>query len=241
MKITKIILQLFFIALLVGVLGFTNTRYKNNTCKDFKITFTNSSASFVSFGDILHLLESEVDSVIGYPIADMPLNTIENKIENKSNIDNAEVYFSLNNCLHIDVQQKTPIARIKLKNQDEFYMDDQGAMFDLSYNYTERVLVANGDINDSTDIHKVYLLSKFIKSNTFWKSQIVQIYFNERKEIELIPRVGNHTILLGNIVSYKEKLNKLRLFYEQGVQQTGWNKYKEINLKYKDQIVCVKK
>ena len=66
-------------------------------------------------------------------------------------------------------------------------------------------------------------------------------YIKENKEIELIPRVGNHNILLGNINGYEEKFKKLKLFYSEGVKQTGWNNYKEINLKFKDQIVCVKK
>ena len=39
----------------------------------------------------------------------------------------------------------------------------------------------------------------------------------------------------------EDKFDNLSLFYKSGVQQTGWKKYKEINLKYKDQIVCIKR
>jgi len=39
----------------------------------------------------------------------------------------------------------------------------------------------------------------------------------------------------------EEKFENLKLFYSEGVKQTGWRKYKEINLKYKNQIVCVKR
>jgi cell division protein FtsQ len=85
------------------------------------------------------------------------------------------------------------------------------------------------------------MLAAYINSDPFLKSQIIQLYIKENKEIELIPRVGNHNILLGKINGYEEKFKKLKLFYSEGVKQTGWNNYKEINLKFKDQIVCVKK
>ena len=84
-------------------------------------------------------------------------------------------------------------------------------------------------------------LAKYISSDSLWNAQIVQIYLKDNKEIELVPRVGNHTILLGDITNYQEKLRKLYLFYEKGVNQVGWNDYKEINLKFRNQIVCVKR
>lgn len=241
MKVTKAILQILFIAMLISVLGFTNVRHKSNSCQDYKINLSDKAPSFLTRGDILLLIESEVDSIIGFPIYQLPLNSIEKKIESKTSIDNAEVYISLDNCLHVEVKQKTPIARIKRLNGQEYYMDSNGAIFELSVNHTERILVANGHISDSMDVQTVHKLAKHIHSTPFWKSQIVQIYMSASKEIELIPRVGNHTIILGGINDYKEKFEKLKLFYEQGVQQTGWNNYKQINLKYKDQIVCVKK
>ena len=69
----------------------------------------------------------------------------------------------------------------------------------------------------------------------------MQLHINENKEVELIPRVGNHVILLGGEEEMEEKFEKLLLFYQKGIQQTGWNKYSIINLKYKNQLVCVKR
>ena len=69
----------------------------------------------------------------------------------------------------------------------------------------------------------------------------MQLHINENKEIELIPRVGNHIILLGSDEGLEAKFEKLMLFYQKGVQQIGWNQYSTINLKYKDQLVCLKR
>jgi cell division protein FtsQ len=143
--------------------------------------------------------------------------------------------------LHIDVVQKKAIVRISPKEGKDFYMDSEGSIFGLSHNYTEHLLIANGNIHDSTDFMTVLDLAKYLSSDSLWNTQIVQIYLKENKEIELVPRVGNHTILLGDITNYQEKLRKLFLFYDKGVNQVGWNDYKEINLKFRNQIVCVKR
>ena len=81
----------------------------------------------------------------------------------------------------------------------------------------------------------------FLQENDFWNNQIEQIYVNPDNEVELIPRVGNHRIVLGSFADFEEKLDNLRLFYEKAIPKVGWEKYSIISLKYKDQIVCTKR
>ena len=60
----------------------------------------------------------------------------------------------------------------------------------------------------------------------------------------MIPQVGNHEIVFGAANSNKDvvaKLNKLKIFYQEGLPFEGWNKYNQINLKYKNQVVCKKR
>jgi cell division protein FtsQ len=59
--------------------------------------------------------------------------------------------------------------------------------------------------------------------------------------MELIPRLGQHRILLGDTTDLRDKLDRMRTFYLQGLNNTGWDKYELINLKYKNQVVCTKR
>ncbi|MDR1090381.1 MAG: hypothetical protein LBL79_04825 [Prevotella sp.] len=61
------------------------------------------------------------------------------------------------------------------------------------------------------------------------------------QDITLIPRVGDHRIILGDLDGYKERLNKLMTFYRNGLNETGWNKYSVINLKFDKRVVCIKR
>ena len=88
--------------------------------------------------------------------------------------------------------------------------------------------------------------------NNFWKNQIVQINVTAEKGIELVPRVGNHIIYIGELPKYdkrqngasvikdftEKKLLRLEKFYKYGLSQAGWNKYSYINLEFDNQIIC---
>ena len=241
MKWIKIISQLLFVTGLIFLLSFTNKRHSTKQCIDYRIYLPNENSSLITRGDIILLMESIQDSIVGKLANEIQIFEIERKIEALKNIKNAEVYVDMNGTLHIEVDQKKAIVRVKPNEKEEFYMDANGSTFSLSSNYTEHLLIANGNINDSSDFNNVLALARYISSDSLWKSQIVQIYFKENKEIELIPRVGNHTILLGDINGYKDKFRKLHLFYDKAANQVGWNNYKEINLKFRNQIVCVKR
>ena len=241
MKWIKIISQVLFVGGIIFLLAFTNTRYSNKTCIDYRINLADESTSLITRSEIILLMKSIQDSIVGTTITEVPIDEIERKIESLNDVQNAEVYINMEGMLHIDVIQKKAIIRISPKEGKDFYMDSEGSIFGLSHNYTEHLLIANGNIQDSTDYMTVLDLAKYISSDSLWNAQIIQIYLKDNKEIELVPRVGNHTILLGDITNYQEKLRKLYLFYEKGVNQVGWNDYKEINLKFRNQIICVKR
>jgi cell division protein FtsQ len=74
-----------------------------------------------------------------------------------------------------------------------------------------------------------------------WDAQIAQIYVDDKHEIELIPRVGSHRILLGDADSLETKFSNLLAFYKQAIPKVGWDAYKVINIKYANQVVGVKR
>ena len=97
--------------------------------------------------------------------------------------------------------------------------------------------VATGHITSALGRESLYPFACFLRENDFWQAQIEQIYVDGNQNVELIPRVGDHRILMGPLTAYEEKLDNLRCLYEQAFSQCGWNKYSTITLKYKDQVV----
>ena len=115
----------------------------------------------------------------------------------------------------------------------EPYMDHVGENMKLR--------MAKGDKSSGEIIPDLFKLVLTINDSKLWRSQFEQIYVNSKGDIELVPRVGNHIIELGSVENLNEKLENLEAFYKQGLSQYGWNKYRTISLKYKNQIVCTKR
>jgi cell division protein FtsQ len=98
----------------------------------------------------------------------------------------------------------------------------------------------------------------FIGASDFWSAQIVQINVKGESErgdfsgtgsstawrepqLELIPRAGDHVVLLGELDGTEgARLENLRLFYRQGLWYEGWDAFTGIDIRYRNQIVCTK-
>lgn len=164
---------------------------------------------------------------------------IEDALEKHPMVRNAECYKTPDGKLNIEIKQRTPI--IQILTDENYYLDDLRKTIPVSSSYAAYVTVASGNISKSLAKGKLYDFGYYIQKDSFWNNQIEQIYINDSNKVFLIPRVGNHTIILGNFDRYEEKLEKLKKLYLYALNKTGWNKYKTIDLQFKDQVVCSKK
>ncbi len=64
-----------------------------------------------------------------------------------------------------------------------------------------------------------------------------QLFVSPKGDIEIVPRVGDHKIILGTADSLETKFRNLLVFYKKAIPKVGWDAYKTINLKYANQII----
>ena len=67
---------------------------------------------------------------------------------------------------------------------------------------------------------------------------VEQVYRSETGSYTLIPKLGYQKIVLGPYEAIDEKLERLRVFYREGIPYEGWQKYSTINLTFDGQVVC---
>ncbi len=243
------------------LLGFVAEAENQLICKEIIIDIDESNQNFFVKKEEIHaMVYHEMDTLLGRPIAAINAQRLEHKIQNHSSIEEAQVYKTIDGELRIEVRQRTPILRVFNKDGTSFYLDSLGKVMPTSQNYTSRVLIANGEIQENnaflqdfsilnlpdsmanrTQLDELFAYANFIRKNAFWTAQIEQLFVNKEFELELIPRVGNHRIVFGDASSIPQKFKKLELFYDLGLSKTGWNEYEVINIKYADQVVCTKR
>ncbi|AEU09405.1 cell division protein FtsQ/DivIB [Blattabacterium sp. (Cryptocercus punctulatus) str. Cpu] len=161
------------------------------------------------------------------------------KLNNYPFIKKSEVFLSADGTLNIKIWQKEPILRIKNGNK-EYYLTKELENLGLSSFYSSKVILAKGSFSKE---EKKYLsdLVKTINSDELLKNQIISIKKTVSNLFILIPKIGNHHIILGNLKDFKSKLNKLKAFYKQYLNKIDINQYKSIDLQYKDQVVAKKR
>ncbi|WP_426584606.1 cell division protein FtsQ/DivIB [Mucilaginibacter sp. R-33] len=205
---------------------------------------------FIDKQEVDHIIEVTSHSLVGRPIEHINIQELEDKLKANPFIEFAKVYTEMDGVLRVEVSQRQPILRIMNHYDMDFYVDQNGLKIPLSSNFTARVLVANGFIeelftNRVDSLHTrlakdLFKTADYIRKDSLWDAQIAQMYVNSEREIELIPRVGNQRILIGNADSLNVKLNNLQAFYKQVLPKVGWDAYKMINVKYTNQVIGIK-
>jgi cell division protein FtsQ len=56
--------------------------------------------------------------------------------------------------------------------------------------------------------------------------------------VKLYPQIGQEVFELGKPEELPVKLKKMKIYYKTILPLKGFNRYKTVNLKFKDQIIC---
>lgn len=219
-------------------------------------------AHFITKEEILTDLEFHKLWVKGKPAGDLPVAKIEEYLMGVSQVKHAKVYRKLGGDWKIEVITRKPVARIFNKHGETYYLDDEGFTMETSQLHAARTLVVTGDVdtwvrgenvpgiinNDSLksirNLDDIYRISSYVCNDPLFHSLIGQIHLEKNGDFVLTPLVGDQTIVFGSALTEEEvaqKFKKLKIFYREAMPYEGWDAYREINLKYEDQIVCKKK
>ncbi len=259
-KIVYIGLWVVFVLGTITLLSSTKIKQGSKVCDEMLIKIdTKSGMHFITDDDIiLHLRKTNMYP-IGKSMSDISVEDLEKSIITIPEIENAEVYTTIDGKIGIEIEQRVPIVRIFNRNGYSFYIDENGYQMKVSEKYFPRLLAVTGYVNDEiTDLSareialnpdkrksfkmdEIFKLVRFINKDKFWNAQIQQIDITQSGEIELIPTAGDHRIIFGTLENMEGKFNKLFIFYKEGLSNTGWENYKTVNIKYKHQIICTKK
>lgn len=206
---------------------------------------------FVSGPDIMQLLKDHrLNEEKKKAVGAINYEVLERAIEANPFVRSAELFVDANHHIRVEVKQKLPVLRIINSQRVSYYLDDEGKRMPGSAKFTARVPVATGNIftnaehPDSNDLmleQKLFVLTDFIRNDSLLNALFGQIVVNEKQELVLIPGVGNHSVLIGDVSDLNDKFNRLKIFYREGLRHAGWDQYSVINLKYAHEVYCTRR
>jgi cell division protein FtsQ len=240
----KILNSIYFLTLstlLVLLSSVSRNSLAEVKCQDIVIDVdTEGDLFFLNAEMIEELLFENDDSIVGKTYEDINIFLLEEFVDEHPNIAKAELYLTIDGNFCIEVAQRRPIVRV-LEEGQSYYLDEEMNVFPLSDKYTARVLQVYW--SEMTEVRGKLLreLLGFIDNDNFLDAQITAIEFDENNELILYPRIGDHKIILGDTQNLVKKFDKLKVFYRQGLEKVGWDRYSHINLKFDNQVVCTKR
>lgn len=246
---------LLAVYLVLAITSFNKPDEGVGECTKVTIDITDSNnAGFLSAAEVKNMLLKRDIYPLHKPMPEVNPRSIEESLKKSPFVNTAECYKTQQGQVAISVTQRMPIVRIKSQSGDDYYLDDQGGILPNSH-YTSDLVIATGNINKWYARYYITPLSKTIMNSELWNNQIEQINILPDRGVELVPRMGNHVVYIGQLPQYgrkpateKEideyvatKLSRLEKFYRYGLSQAGWNRYDYINIEFDNQIICKKR
>lgn len=226
--------------LILAITAFNMPAEKATVCSEVRINIDNEMQDgFLNSKEIKTILEKNNVYPLAKSMASVNARQIEETLQKNPFIEEAECYKTQSGHVCIRLTQRMPTIHVMAQNGDNYYLDTQGGIMPETKVASDMV-IATGWINRKYAQKTLASVANTIMRDRFWQNQIVQINVLFDGTIEIVPRVGEHVVYLGAPLNIEKKLDRLRKFYQYGLNQAGWNKYAYINIEFDNQIICKK-
>lgn len=235
--------------LIAGLIAFSERKQNDVVVHDLSVRLENVSENhFLKEGDIMRLMNLNLENLKGANIDKVDLRDLESKIKKNRFVNDADIYSDLRGNLVVRVNLQRPIARLVRTDGPDGYIAEDGTIMPVSEEFTSRVVLLSGpyvkklttmqNLNDSKEGTELMEMLSEIRSDDFWKAQISQLDIDSKGRIAILPQVGDERIEFGRPNDLETKFGKLMIYYKEILPRMGWNKYKRVNLEYDGQIVA---
>ena len=224
--------------LVVFLFSFTSNRNEKRKLTKTKVVFVGENASFLKQETVNKLLIENNPDASAIRKDKLDLNKLEKAVSSNQMVEKSEVFVTIDGVLKAVVKQKTPIARV-FDGKRSFYIDYKGNTMPLSANFTARVPLVLGVIRKQNSEALAELFRK-IYDDEFLKKNIIAIQIMPSGSLKMLNRNFDYQIDFGGIVNVDAKIRNYKAFFQKAVVDSSLYKYKKIDLRFTQQVICTK-
>ena len=242
----KKILSILSVVVLAGYLVYslaamTDRHEDTRLCRGVDLNITDSLQFVLNEEEmVLAVLQEHSIDPVGLPLEEIDPERIEATLLMHPLVGKVQCYKTGGDMLRINLSSKVPLVRVINNRGQDFYVDSRGEIL-TQRSLAVQLPVATGYIDRQFAAGELLEVVRVIDQSEFWKAQVEQINVTKDGQIELVPRVGDHLLILGTADNVEAKLDRLMNFYEKGLDNVGWNKYRSVSVAYENQVVCKKR
>lgn len=245
-------------ASLFVLMGFARESYLNAPLRDLKLHIEQRpDGGFLMEDSIRAEINHVFSGSIGLPMRSIRTEPLTIHLLSIPWVESVKASTAIDGTLKVWVVERIPVIRVFAASGHNVYLDRHGYVFIPSEYHTTRVLVVNGDIDFEplTFGRTSHVLSKSYKQSLlpdilsvgnalnedpFIHALIDQVFVSDSLGFELIPKLTQVNIIVGDTNSIRDKVLKASAFFKQKLTSPELLDYKAINVTYKNQVVCIK-
>jgi len=261
----KILLITLWVVLAAGavvIMSFSVEKHNSKACRGILCSIDyRGNQPLLSGNDLI----AEINGKFGKPqskqISEVDIPGISAYIQNNPYLENTDVVVSIEGTIMIKARQCVPVIRYLASDGRQHYIDRNGRIMPVCQAFPYKALIASGNITSPLaegknifsvpeknkllrsqllTLYGLHYISGMITADTVLNSLIEQIYLTTNGKFLMVTKAGSHIISFGDTTDAAEKLENLKCFYKNALVKTGWDKYRKVNLEYKNQIICTK-
>lgn len=226
----------------------------NDKLNDVNLVITrNTETGFIDYEDTYELILEICDTVNNKRIKNIPVDSVVGRLVEIPWTVGVEAGINLKRVLDVKIEECQPVARIYNKSGKSVYVDADGNMFPSNNRYVPHLLVTSGidfpadhlgnvadEEYETTDLPETFVLIKEVLNDEYSKCCVKQIFLDDKKNYIFSMNNTNIIVIFGDVNDIDEKLFNMKTFFDKMQGNPELNNYKEINLNYKNQVVCTK-
>ena len=195
---------------------------------------------YLTEGELNALLRAEGIYPVGQMMNTVSLHRIERSIGHHPMVRTAECYITPRNEVWVQLTQRVPLLRIQTPHE-HYIIDTDRRVMQARAAVKDSVPVVVGNISPGMATSSLSDFAEWLQSNRYWRKHIHHLYVQNPYMIyvylcgEEKPRV-----VMGSMRDYEHKFAKLRAFIEDGADETSGQQYRELDLRFKGQVVARK-
>ena len=255
-KVLNILLLVFTLSTIIALSVYFVYEHFHDKLQNVNLTIIrNEENGFIDY-EKTHERRVEIcDTTNNNHIFMIPVDSVVNMLESIPWAVEVDAEINLKSVLDVKLTECQPIMRIYNTQGKSVYLDSEGNVFPTNMSYVKHLLVGSGyvrfPINElgniadenyaDTDLPEMYRLMKAVLDDEYARNCVKQIYKDNKKNYIFSLNITDIIVIFGEINDIEEKLAKMQIFFDKMLGNPELDNYKELNLNYKNQVVCTKK
>lgn len=237
-KIGPLVAILLLIVLIVA----SNIWRSRSQVRSIRVDIDYADAdTLVTPQQVVALIADSIPDLSSKMLRDVDLGLVAKVASTSPWLSRCEAGTSIGGAVVVHAIQRQPVVRV-CSRSGEYYLDDKGFRVPVSPIGSADMIVASGNIpSKGQGLKDVWALANYLHHHRRLAPLFDQIYRNDKGDLYLTPKLGNHVVQIGPPQQLDDKFCNLLAFYTRGFPQVGWETYSQISVKYHGQVVCTRR